>query len=92
MRVAQSVVCRNCWKNFQEKCLSFSPFYPEKSVRLNYFVDTLVSWTALIKILLQIESVWRSNWQRQFVSRQGSKGIKNSRLNAILHDAGGFQY
>ena len=51
----QPVLCRNCSENIHDKYLSISTSYPEKSVRLNYFlqqVNILVSWTALIMILL----------------------------------------
>ena len=34
----QPVVCRNCLENVHEKYLSISKCYPEKSVRLNYFL------------------------------------------------------
>ena len=38
MRFDQPVLCRNCLENIQDKYLSISTSYPEKSVRLNYFL------------------------------------------------------
>ena len=38
MRFDQSVNSRNCLQNIHEKYLSISAFYPEKSVRLNFFL------------------------------------------------------
>ena len=38
MRFDQPVVCRNYLEIIHEKYLSFSTCYPEKSLRLNYFL------------------------------------------------------
>ena len=38
MSFDQPVLCRNCLENIQDKYISISTSYPEKSVRFNYFL------------------------------------------------------
>ena len=43
----QPVVCRNCLENIHETYLSISTSYPEKSVRLNYFLAASETFSEL---------------------------------------------
>ena len=47
MRFDHPVVCGNCLKNIHKRYLSISTSYPEKSVRLNFFLAASENFSEL---------------------------------------------
>ena len=96
MRFDQPVLCRNCLENIHDKNLSISTSYPEKSVRLNYFLAASEYFSEL--------DCFDHDIALKLRPYGGLIGIDNSsldkylkvskilRLHAILHDAGAFIY
>ena len=96
MRFDQPVPYRNCLENIHDKYLSISTSYPEKSVRLNYFLAASEYFSEL--------DCFDHDIALKLRPYGGLIGIDNSsldkylkvskilRLHAILHDAGGFIY
>ena len=96
MRLEKPIVCRNSLIKIHENYLSVSSIYPNKSVRLNYFLDTSEYFSDIEGFDFDIALKLRPYG--------GIIGIDNSsvdkylkiskflRFHAILHDAGGFIY
>ena len=96
MRFDQPVLCRNCLENIHYNYLSISTSYPEKSVRLIYFLAASEYFSEL--------DCFDHDIALKLRPYGGLIGIDNSsldkylkvskilRLYAILNDAGGFIY
>ena len=72
----QPVVCRNCLENIQEKYLSISTCYPEKLVRLNYFLAAIEYFSELVCFDQDIALILRPYG--------GLIGLDNSSLDKYL--------
>ena len=92
----QAVVCRNCLENIHEKYLSVSTSYPEKSVRLNYFVAASEYLSQLDffdhDIALKLRPYGCLTGINHSAFDKYLRIPKKLNLHAILHDAGGFLY
>ena len=96
MRFDQPVLGRICLEKNHDKYLFISKSYPEKSVRLNYFLAASENFSEL--------DCFDHDIALKLRPYGGLIGIDNSsldkylkvskilRLHAILHDAGGFIY
>ena len=96
MRFDQPVLYRHCLETIHDKYSSISTSYPEKSVRLNYFLAASEYFSEFDCFDHDIALKLRPHGGLIGISNSSlDKYLKVSkilRLHAILHDAGGFIY